>query len=140
LRGVRFATTPVVMLGSCHIEGKCARLTYDVYPRLNHGIPRSGSRVAWAAFAVAGSRWIDPIPHPSRRKVCFEESLYSNDPRADHLPTRAGASVRLRLQVFDRTADDASPTGEISTVVTLIPADKEHTPGSSPAALRAVGC
>lgn len=68
---------------------------------------------------------MDPIKHPGRRKVCFEEALFSNDPQADHLPITPGARIRLRL-----LADDATAIGEISTIVRLRPYDG-GVPGSA---------
>src|SRR3954470_22926508 len=49
LRGVRFATTPVVMLSPCAVKNarKCADLTYVVYARLDRRIPRA-KHLGWA--------------------------------------------------------------------------------------------
>ncbi len=57
---------------------------------------------------VAGSRSIDPIPHPALLGPCLQEALYSEAPRSDHMPTRAGARVR----VFTSQCPDTS-VGEI---------------------------
>jgi hypothetical protein len=140
LRGIHFATTPVVRLGSCRVKDKrkCAKATYEVYARLDHVISRRRPRVDWAAFAIAGSRWVDPIKHPRRHQTCFIEALYSEDPRADHLPTRPGARMLLRFQVFHSARP--VPVGEISTVVRLSRPDEEHAPGASRTAMHDVGC
>jgi hypothetical protein len=128
------------MLSPCPVKHtrKCADLTYDVYARLDRRVPR-GRHLGWAEFAVAGSRSVDPIPHPSQVGPCLQEALYSEDPRSDHMPTRAGARVRLRLRVFTSQRPDTS-VGEISTVVRLSPPDRAHAPGASRMAQDAVGC
>jgi hypothetical protein len=82
---------------------------------------------------------VDPIKHPRPTQTCFTEALFSNDPQADHLPTSPGARVRLRFQVFASQRLPGVPVGEISTVVEVRGTDKEHAPGTSPAALHAVG-
>jgi hypothetical protein len=140
LRGVHFATRPIVMLSPCRVKDKrkCARLTYDVYARLDRRFPR-GEHLGWAEFAIAGSRTVDPIPHPSRSGLCQQEALYSEDPRSDHMPTHAGARMRLRLQVFTSRRPE-TPVGEISTLVRLTPPDLQHAPGASAKTLAAVGC
>jgi hypothetical protein len=141
LRGVRFATTPVVMLSPpCRVKNKrkCAVLTYDVYARLDRRVPR-GKHLGWAEFAVAGSRPVDPIPRPAQLGRCLQEALFSDDPRSDHMPTHPGARVRLRLRVFTSQHPDTS-VGEISTVIRLSAPDRDHVPGASRKALDAVGC
>jgi hypothetical protein len=119
---------------------KCFEATYLVYARLDRGIPRRRSPVVWATFSIAGSRWVDPIKHPRRRQTCFTQALFSDDPEADHLPTKPGTRVRLRFQVFASQRLPGVPVGEISTVVRVKASDDQHAPGASPAALRAVGC
>jgi hypothetical protein len=128
------------MLSPCRVKNKrkCARLTYDVYARLNRRIPR-GKHLTSAEFAVGGSRPVDPIPRPAQSGRCLQEAIYSEDPRSDQMPTRAGARVRLRMQVFTSQRPD-TPAGEISTVVPLSPPDLTHPPGASRKALDAVGC
>jgi hypothetical protein len=137
---VRFAATPVVMLSPCPVMNarKCADLTYDVYARLDRRVPR-GEHLGWAELAVAGSRPVDPIPHPAQLGPCMQEALYSEDPHSDHMPARPGARVRLRLRVFTSQHPDTA-VGEISTVIRLSPPDRAHAPGASRTALDAVGC
>lgn len=131
LRGVHFAGAPVV-LGSCRVKDrrKCFAATYLVYARLDRGIPRRRPRVAWATFAIADSRWVDPIKHPRRRQTCFTQALFSDDPAADHLPTKPGARVRLRFQVFASYTLPGAPVGEIS-----VGEDERPVPPGTPPSL-----
>jgi hypothetical protein len=142
LRNVHFASTPVVLLDtSCPDKDKrkCDAATYTVYARLDRGIPRHQPRVRWATFVIADSRWEDPIKHPRLATTCFIQSLYSDDPKADHVPTKPGGRVRLQLQVFDSGSDSAVPIGAISTAAQVRRADS-YPPGTSRTARHAVGC